>query len=69
MSAYPRDKCEGPRSNHRPCCVPLMQLHRENGAARLLTAHFDRLLSAAWQRTSSRQHKPATDVHPDVYRR
>jgi len=26
MSAYPYDKCEGPRSNPCPCCVPLVTL-------------------------------------------
>jgi hypothetical protein len=39
-----------------------------NGAFRQ-DAHFARLLSAAGQGTSSRQHKPATDVLPDVYQR
>src|ERR1039458_522310 len=60
-SAQARYRCASrrPRSG-------FVQMLGENGAARLLTAHFDRLLSAAWQRTSSRQHKPATDVHPDV---
>jgi len=39
-----------------------------NGAFRQ-DAHFPRLLSAAGQGLSSRQHKPATDVLPDTYRR
>jgi len=39
-----------------------------NGAFRQ-DAHFARLLFAAGQGASSRQHKPATDVLPDVCQR